>query len=178
MFVLTPAERRAAVLLVLLLALGAAADLLGVRGPEHPAGSPAADGAALTIGDSAERPPGPSASPPPSAGTLDLNRATARQLDDLPGVGPVLAARILEHRRRFGSFRTIEDLRAVRGIGPRLFERLRPRVRVGMPLQVAADTAIVDPHPSKGRPPRGVRTAPSRSADDALFPEAPRGHRR
>ena len=64
---------------------------------------------------------------------LDLNRASARELDSLPGVGPVLAARILDHRERYGAFREIDDLRAVRGIGPKLFSRIKDRVRLGPP---------------------------------------------
>jgi len=65
------------------------------------------------------------------APTLDLTTATAAELDALPGIGPVLAGRILAERRRMGGFRRVEDLLAVPGIGPRLFERLAPRVRVG-----------------------------------------------
>jgi competence ComEA-like helix-hairpin-helix protein len=59
---------------------------------------------------------------------IDLNRAGAERLRTLPGIGPVLAARIVAHRERHGRFESAEDLRAVRGIGPRLLERLRPRL--------------------------------------------------
>ena len=62
---------------------------------------------------------------------LDLNRAGAAELDALPGIGPVLARRIVEFRRQHGPFRRVEELRAVRGVGPRLLERLKPRVAVG-----------------------------------------------
>jgi competence protein ComEA len=64
------------------------------------------------------------------ARVLDLNRAGAAELDALPGVGPVLAARIIEQRRRFGPFHRVDDLRAVRGVGPRLLARIRPLVTV------------------------------------------------
>jgi len=125
--VLTPAERRAALLLTLLLVLGAARDAFEARRlARAPHAAPVA--AAAVAPDTTS--PAPAATAP-AAGPLDLNRATAADLDALPGVGPVLASRILEHRRRFGSFRAVDDLRAVRGIGPRLFERLRPRVCVG-----------------------------------------------
>jgi competence protein ComEA len=61
---------------------------------------------------------------------LDLNRASAEEMTRLPGVGPTLAARIVEARdaERFGS---VEDLRRVRGLGRVKFERLRPFVTVG-----------------------------------------------
>jgi competence protein ComEA len=61
---------------------------------------------------------------------VDLNAASPEELDRLPGIGPVLAGRIVEYRRRHGRFTRIEELLAVRGIGPRLLERLRGRVRL------------------------------------------------
>lgn len=63
--------------------------------------------------------------------TLDVNSATAADLELLPGIGPALAQRIVDDRARSGPFRTVEDLDRVRGIGPRTVERLRPFVRIG-----------------------------------------------
>lgn len=60
---------------------------------------------------------------------LDLNRATAAQLESLPGIGPALAARILAKRDSLNGFGTIDDLRRVRGIGPATLARLRPYLR-------------------------------------------------
>lgn len=60
-----------------------------------------------------------------SAGRINLNRATLEQLDTLPGIGPGLAAAIIEYRTRAGGFRKIEDLMKVGGIGPKTFERLK-----------------------------------------------------
>jgi len=62
---------------------------------------------------------------------VDLNTATAEQLDTLPGVGPATAAAILQHREQQGPFRSIEELQDVSGIGPARFERLAPLVQVG-----------------------------------------------
>ncbi|MDQ7828691.1 MAG: ComEA family DNA-binding protein [Armatimonadota bacterium] len=68
---------------------------------------------------------------PAGGGTpVSLNQATAAQLEALPGIGPVLAARIIEHRRTRGPFQTLEDLLEVPGVGPRLLARLRPHLRV------------------------------------------------
>jgi competence ComEA-like helix-hairpin-helix protein len=64
-------------------------------------------------------------------GRLDLNRASASELETLPGVGAALAARIVETRKRLGRFASVDDLESVRGIGAATVERLRPRVRVG-----------------------------------------------
>lgn len=60
----------------------------------------------------------------------DLNRADADELERLPGVGPVIAERIVAHRRRHGPFRRVGALTEVPGIGPATLEDLRPRVTV------------------------------------------------
>ncbi|MDQ7843289.1 MAG: ComEA family DNA-binding protein [Armatimonadota bacterium] len=59
---------------------------------------------------------------------VDLNRASAAELEGLPGIGPVLARRIIAHRDRNGRFHRLEDLLEVQGIGPKLLARLRQRV--------------------------------------------------
>ncbi|MCC5034990.1 ComEA family DNA-binding protein [Streptomyces sp. WAC 00631] len=63
------------------------------------------------------------------AGPVSLSTATLEQLDGLPGVGPVLARRILEHRDRQGGFTSVDQLREVNGIGDRRFADLQPLVR-------------------------------------------------
>lgn len=63
-------------------------------------------------------------------GLLDVNAATATQLDDLPGIGPVLAERIVQWRSEHGRFGSVDDLEQVSGIGPAVLEKLRDRVRV------------------------------------------------
>lgn len=64
-------------------------------------------------------------------GRLDLNVATAAQLQQLPAIGPKTAARILAYRQQHGPFATLEDLEKVPGIGPRTIEKLRPLVACG-----------------------------------------------
>lgn len=64
-------------------------------------------------------------------GRLDLNRASREELQTLPGVGPVMAERILTLRQDLGRFRTLEELASVRGIGPATIERIRSLVIVG-----------------------------------------------
>ena len=61
---------------------------------------------------------------------LDLNTATQDALDTLPGVGPVLAGRIVGWRTAHGRFSSVDELAEVSGIGPKVLERLRPLVRV------------------------------------------------
>jgi competence protein ComEA len=61
---------------------------------------------------------------------LDLNRASAIEFEELPGIGPVLAERIVDYRKSGKTFRTVDDLRGVKGIGKKKFERIRPLVMV------------------------------------------------
>ncbi|HET6911664.1 MAG TPA: ComEA family DNA-binding protein [Mycobacteriales bacterium] len=62
------------------------------------------------------------------AGPVDLNSATVDQLDALPGVGPVLAQRIIDWRQQHGGFRSVDDLQQVPGIGARKFADLKSLV--------------------------------------------------
>ncbi len=61
---------------------------------------------------------------------LDLNRASAGELESLPGIGTVLAQRVIAFRESVGRFQKIEDLRGVKGIGAKKFERLKSFVMV------------------------------------------------
>ncbi len=79
-----------------------------------------------------------SAAPAPAAGAaaaagglLDLNRASAADLEELPGIGPTLAERIITRRTEEGPFRAVEELREVSGIGDKLFAQIAPLVTVG-----------------------------------------------
>jgi competence ComEA-like helix-hairpin-helix protein len=65
------------------------------------------------------------------ASKVNLNVANAEELATLPGVGEVLAARIVAYREQHGPFARIEDLDAVSGIGPSLVERIRDLATVG-----------------------------------------------
>jgi competence protein ComEA len=85
--------------------------------------SPAAPGGGAGGGADAGSPGEPTA-------PIDLNTATAEQLDTLPGVGPVTAAAIVAHRDEHGPFGSVDDLLDVRGIGEAKLEQLRPLVRV------------------------------------------------
>ena len=60
------------------------------------------------------------------AGVVNINTATAEQLQLLPRVGPALAARIIDFREANGAFRSVDEIVAVKGIGEAALERLRP----------------------------------------------------
>ena len=125
---LTPSERRGARMLAIVLAIGTLSDLHRARTVAR-APAPERIVSASSVTDSA--PPMPPSSAPVAASPprLDLDSASVADLDRLPGIGPVLAARIVEHRRVHGRFHHVDELLLVPGIGPRLLERLRPWLR-------------------------------------------------
>ena len=63
---------------------------------------------------------------------VNLNTATLSQLDSLPGIGPVIADRMIRFREDNGPFKRIEDLMNVRGIGEKTFLKLKDRIIVAM----------------------------------------------
>ena len=65
-----------------------------------------------------------------ATGPININRATLRQLDALDGIGPVIAGRIIEYRKKNGSFLTIDDLQKVSGIGAAKFAQIKSKVRI------------------------------------------------
>jgi len=69
--------------------------------------------------------PGQSPIHSPGGGCVDINSATLEELDELPGIGPVYAQRIIEYRTAHGSFQDIEDLIRVKGIGPATLQEIR-----------------------------------------------------
>lgn len=91
------------------------------------------DGEQILVGVNAtpavSGPAGPPGATTPGA-PVDLNAATAEQLDGLPGVGPVLAQRIVDYRTQHGGFRSVAELRDVSGIGDAKFADLKALVRV------------------------------------------------
>ena len=64
---------------------------------------------------------------------VNLNTATASQLEAVPGIGPKMAQRIVEYRQKNGAFKKIEDLMNVKGIGEKSFLKLKPHITVGTP---------------------------------------------
>jgi competence protein ComEA len=130
LFDLTRQERLVLIFLVAALAVGAAVKALrGERAPAAPRpvelefdlAEPKAplDAATLAAAAAPEK--------------IDVNQADAAALCELPGVGPCYAARIVAYREEHGPFAKAEDLAAVKGIGPKTVEKLKPYVTCGEP---------------------------------------------
>jgi competence protein ComEA len=84
-----------------------------------------ADGQQVLVGEVAAAAGGAA-----GGGLLDLNAATAQDLDALPGLGPVLADRIVAWRTEHGRFGSVDQLREVSGIGESKYQALKPKVRI------------------------------------------------
>lgn len=100
---------------------------------------------------------------------VDLNRATAADLEQLPGVGPQTAERVVRHRDQNGPFQTLDDLKQVGGIGDKTVAKLAPWVTLSAP-----GPEKLSPEPdrlSRGTP--AVAAAPTRSV--SLKPSLPAG---
>ena len=72
----------------------------------------------------------PSTAKAAAAGVLNLNTASAAELDGLPGIGAKTAARIVEYRQKNGPFKKIEELMNVRGVGEKNFLKLKGQITV------------------------------------------------
>ena len=93
-----------------------------VPSPIWPNGGPNGGGGSGPLGDPVTQ--------PTRTARLNINKATAAEIELLPGIGPALAGRILAHRAAKGPFRSIMELDDVDGIGPKILERLAPLVSV------------------------------------------------
>ena len=78
-----------------------------------------------TMPASKKAPAGPTAAAP-----INLNTGTAAQLETLPGIGPAVAARIIEYRQKNGNFKKIEELMNVKGIGEKSFLKIKALITV------------------------------------------------
>lgn len=135
---ITASERKALLFLAGVIALGSAARVVRARSSEGPAeASRVALAAQIARVDSARKSsrgkkgraagkavPGMRPGDPP----IDLDQAAASEIDRLPGIGEIVASRIVANRDSFGTFGSLSELQRVKGVGPKLAERIRPHV--------------------------------------------------
>ena len=99
-----------------------------LQGPSQPTQSQAS--LAEQAGTSMERLPEPRPRTVADVGHVDINRGSVEELQRLPGIGPVLAERVVRYRRENGKFATVRDMQQVKGIGVKRFAHLEPYVYV------------------------------------------------
>jgi competence protein ComEA len=88
------------------------------------------DGEQIYVDSTVVYPSGVRVSKSIHTGPININRATAKQLDGLDGIGPVIAQRIVDYRKKNGSFISIDDLQKVSGIGAAKFAQIKAKVRI------------------------------------------------
>jgi comEA protein len=84
-----------------------------------------------------------SAKKKPPAAPVNLNTATSEELQLVPGIGPVTAEKILQMRKSYGAFKSVDDLSAIRGIGPKRLEKMRKYLTVVK----SSPSKTTSPHP-------------------------------
>ena len=156
MLPVTPQERLALGVTVLLLAAGAGARILGSDPPSTlwlQNAQPAADTrfddprATRLAAEKALAREKVRAEPLADGERIDPNRATADQIDRLPRIGPALAARIVEWREAHGPFRSLAELDSVPGVGPALLAEVAPHLHLPKPpaaARPAPKSAVLD----------------------------------
>jgi competence ComEA-like helix-hairpin-helix protein len=92
---------------------------------------------------------------PPASHSIDLNSATAQQLEELPGIGPTRANAILEFRKKNGRFRSVNDLLVIQGISRKELEKIRPYVVVKPVAPAKSPEHAPAQHPAP-KPPAGA----------------------
>jgi competence protein ComEA len=93
---------------------------------------------------------------------VNINTADAAQLQLVPGIGPSTAEKILQMRKSYGAFKSVNALAAIRGIGPKRLEKMRKYLTVGKLAPAAANT--VQPASAKTKPHPTEKSAPTKSA--------------
>src|ERR1700676_3433814 len=81
---------------------------------------------------------------------ININSASSEELQQVPGIGPVTADKILQMRKSYGAFKSVDDLLAVRGIGKKRLEKMRKYLTVS---KAAAGKAAISNQPPRNTPP-------------------------
>jgi competence protein ComEA len=109
----------------------------------------------------------------PPAHPINLNTASASELEQVPGIGPSTAAKILQMRKSYGAFKSVNDLLAVKGIGEKRLEKMRKYLTVNKPPSAPGKKsmqqapAVAAAAPAKAAPaPKSKKTPPAQASED------------
>jgi competence protein ComEA len=111
--------------------------------------------------------------PPPAP--ININTATSEQLQEVPGIGPATAEKILQMRKSYGAFKSVDDLLSIKGIGKKRLDKMRKYLTVGKPAAPAkpAATNATAAKKTAASPPAKKNPPPSPASSDADEPEEP-----
>ena len=89
----------------------------------------------------------------PPAKPVNLNTATSEELQQVPGIGPATAEKILQMRKSYGAFKSVDDLLAIRGLGAKRLEKMRKYLTVGKPPAAKPTAPSAKSTPPAEKPP-------------------------
>jgi competence ComEA-like helix-hairpin-helix protein len=84
---------------------------------------------------------------------VNINTATSEELQQVPGIGPATAEKILQMRKSYGAFKSVDDLLAIRGLGPKRLEKMRKYLTVGKPTPPKSHALPAKAAPPVEKPP-------------------------
>jgi competence ComEA-like helix-hairpin-helix protein len=106
----------------------------------------------------------------PPAHPININTAGATELQQVPGIGPSTAQKILDTRKSYGAFKSVDDLLAIKGIGPKKLEKMRKYLTIGKPpskkQSSSAQTAAAPAKPPPAKPPTKQSASPPATASE------------
>lgn len=108
----------------------------------------------------------------PPARPVNLNTATAAELQEVPGIGPATAQKILDTRKSYGPFKSVDDLLAIKGIGQKRLDKMRKYLTVGKSPSKKQSTsaeraaAPSKPPPQKAAPNQNPAPPPTANEDE------------
>ena len=100
---------------------------------------------------------------------VNLNTANSEQLQEVPGIGPATADKILQARKSYGTFKSVDDLEAIKGIGPKRLDKMRRYLTVNAPAPGQNKKAATDaaaPEKKKGDAPATTKIPPPATCDE------------
>ena len=84
---------------------------------------------------------------------VNINTATSEELQQVPGIEPATAEKILQMRKSYGAFKSVDDLLAIRGLGQKRLEKMRRYLTVGKPAQAKSGALPAKTAPAAEKPP-------------------------
>lgn len=108
----------------------------------------------------------------PPTHPINLNSASAAELQQVPGIGPSTAEKILQMRSSYGAFKSVDDLLAIKGIGPKRLEKMRKYLTVGKVPQTKTPPTSAQAAPAKSPPAKTAAPKPPAKSNPPPEPSA------